>query len=189
MIDIESLDQTLKFDIIISEAVFEHCKNFKKVSEVLSKVLNDDGVLYSSYGGPLWYTYGGDHFSGRDDINNGYNHLLLNKDDYQNYFKNNCRDLKYELNEGGGGGVLVENDLFSKLSGNEYIDIFKKSGFKFLETIVELDPVAYKLLKRNKELKNQLLSENFKVNFEDFYLKTHIVYLNKWNFMKFNVWN
>ncbi len=180
-IDVEDLDQSLKFDIIISEAVFEHCKNFEKVSNILSKVLNDDGILYSSYGGPLWYTYGGDHFSGRDNINNGYNHLLLDKTEYEDYFKKNCKDLNYELNEGGGGGVLVENDLFSKLSGNEYIEIFKNSGFNFLETIVELDPIALKLLHQNKTLKNQLLSKNLGVSFEDFYLKTHIVYLNKKN--------
>ena len=75
----------------------------------------------------------------------------------------------------------MENDLFSKLSGNEYIEIFKNSGFNFLETIVELDPIALKLLHQNKTLKNQLLSKNLGVSFEDFYLKTHIVYLNKKN--------
>ena len=78
MIDIVNLDPSLKFDLIISEAVFEHCKDFKNVTKVLYGALKDNGVLYSSYGGPLWYTYGGDHFSGRDNEENGYNHLLLN---------------------------------------------------------------------------------------------------------------
>jgi len=179
MIDIIDLDQSLKFDIIISDAVFEHCKDFKSVAKVLSNVLNNDGVLYSSYGGPMWYTCGGDHFSGRDKIENSYNHLLLNKHEYQEYFNKNVRNLEYELNEGGGGGVLVENDLFSKLSGNEYMKIFDDVGFDSLETIVELDPVALKLLNQSPEIKKKLISLDLPVNFEDFYLKTHIVYLKK----------
>ena len=179
MIDIVDLDPSLKFDIIISEAVFEHCKDFKAVAKVLSSVLKKDGVLYSSYGGPMWYTCGGDHFSGRDKIENGYNHLLLNKGDYQEYFNKNVRNLEYELNEGGGGGILVENDLFSKLSGNEYMKIFDDEGFESLETIVEFDPVALKLLKDSPEIKKKLISLSLPVNFEDFYLKTHIVYLKK----------
>ena len=179
MIDISNLNPSLKFDLIVSEAVFEHCKDFKNVTKVLYGALKDNGVLYSSYGGPLWYTYGGDHFSGRDNEENGYNHLLLNKDDYQNYFNKNVGSLEYELNEGGGGGILVENDLFSKLSGNEYMEIFYKEGFVSLETIAELDPVALKVIKSNPDLKKKLINLNLPVSFEDFYLKTHIVYLEK----------
>ena len=179
MLDIIDLDPSLKFDLIISEAVFEHCKDFKTVAKVLFNSLNKGGVLYSSYGGPLWYTWGGDHFSGRDKIENGYNHLLLNKDDYQNYFNKNVGSLEYELNEGGGGGILVENDLFSKLSGNEYMEMFHKEGFVSLKTIVELDPVALKVIKSNPDLKKKLINLNLPVSFEDFYLKTHIVYLEK----------
>ena len=181
MIDIVDLDPSLKFDIIVSEAVFEHCKDFKTVAKVLSNALKNDGVLYSTYGGPMWYTWGGDHFSGRDKIENGYNHLLLSKNDYHEYFNKNVRDLEYELFEGGGGGILVENDLFSKLSGNQYMKIFNDEGFESLETIVEFDPVALKLLAKSPEIKKKLISLDLPVNFEDFYLKTHIVYLKKSN--------
>ena len=179
MLDIIDLDPSLKFDLIVSEAVFEHCKDFKNVAKILYNALNDDGVLYSSYGGPLWYTYGGDHFSGRDKKENGYNHLLLDKDDYQEYFNKNVGSLEYELNEGGGGAILVENDLFSRLSGNEYMQIFKEEGFKSLKTIVETDPIALRLLKNNTILKKKLMDLSLPINFEDFYLKTHIVYLKK----------
>ena len=104
---------------------------------------------------------------------------MLSKDDYQNYFKKNVGSLEYELNEGGGGGILVENDLFSKLSGNEYMQIFQEEGFKSLKTIIEADPIALKLLKKNAELKKKLMDLSLPISFEDFYLKTHIVYLEK----------
>ena len=42
------------------------------------------GFLYSTFG-PLWYSWGGDHVSGVNDINNGYNHLLMNDREYKNY--------------------------------------------------------------------------------------------------------
>ena len=180
MMDIADLDTSLNFDIIISEAVFEHCKDFEKIANILFNVLDKNGLIYSSYG-PLWYTYGGDHFSGRDNNENGYNHLLLDSEEYKKYFNKNVGNLEYELSDdGGGGGILVENDLFSKLSGNEYMNIFKKVGFESLETIAELDPTALKILKYNKKLKYSLIEKNLPVNFEDFYLKTQTVYLKKY---------
>lgn len=177
-IDILNIKENFLYDVIVSDAVFEHCKDFQKVAIKCNKLLKKGGFLYSSYGGPLWHTWGGDHFSGRDDEKNGYNHLLLNSLDYQRYFNNNVKDLNYELNQGGGGGILVQNDLFSRLSGNDYIKIFKKNGFEVLKIIVEIDMKALQVLK-NKDLRQKLKKLNLDLDFENFYLKTHIVYLKK----------
>jgi len=166
-----------KFDFIVCDAVFEHCIDFSKVINLCSKLLKKNGILYSSYG-PIWFAYGGDHFSGRDKQYRGFNHLLLNKRDYQNYFKKNVGTLDYELNE-GGGGVFVQNDLFSKLNGNEYMDIFKKNKFSQIKTYAEFCPIGYSLIKKNKVLKKRLLKKYPFINQENYYLKTHIVYLKK----------
>ncbi len=96
------------FDFIVSDAVFEHCKDFLQVTKKCYKLLKKDGIMYASYGGPMWLTYGGDHFSGRDNKKNGFNHLLLSKKKYEAYFNKNAGTLNYELNEGGGGGILVQ---------------------------------------------------------------------------------
>ena len=57
--------------------------------------------------------------------------------------------------------------------------IFLTKGFVSLKTIAELDPVALKVIKSNPDLKKKLINLNLPVSFEDFYLKTHIVYLEK----------
>lgn len=168
-----------KFDIIVSDAVFEHCTNLSKVIKNCNNLLKKKGIMYASYGGPMWFTYGGDHFSGRDKIQNGFNHLLLNKKEYQMYFNKNVKSLDYELNEGGGGGVLVQEDLFSKLRGDEYIKIFNKFKFNSLLTYVELCPIGHKLLNNNIILKNKLQKKFPLLPVENYYLKTHIVYLQK----------
>ena len=177
--DILNFKTSEKFDFIVSDACFEHCKNFSRVVKICKKLLKKNGIMYASYGGPMWYTYGGDHFSGRDNEISGYNHLLLNNKDYLKYFEKNVGSFKYELNEGGGGGILVENKLFSKLSGNQYMEILKKKRFISMITYVEFCPIAYKLLKKNILLKKKLIEKKLPVNLEDFYLKTHIVYLKK----------
>ena len=60
-IDVLKLNSSKKFDFIVSDAVFEHLKDFKRVISFCNKILNKDGIIYASYG-PLWYNYGGDHF-------------------------------------------------------------------------------------------------------------------------------
>lgn len=174
--DIINFNYKKQFDFIVSDAVYEHCKNFDHVIKKCKNLLKKNGILYASYGGPMWFTYAGDHFSGRDKIENGFNHLLLNQKDYYKYFKKNVRSLEYELDKGGGGGVLVQENLFSKLMPNEYIDIFKKYGFELIKIYVEFCPIGYKLIKGNNDLKKKLQKKFPNIDEENFYLKTHIAY-------------
>ena len=166
-----------KFDIIISDAVFEHCRDLKKVLKSCYNLLQPNGVMYASYG-QFWYCWGGDHFSGRDDIEHGYNHLLLNSFEYEEYFNKHVRDLNYELSEGGGGGLFVPLDLFSKLSHKEYIELFASVGFHAKSLILEFSANAVKALK-SKELREKLLKKFPNFTIHDFILKTHIVILEK----------
>ena len=177
--DANDLDHTKlgQFDIIASDAVFEHCTDLKNVLNTTYNLLNKNGIMYAGYGGPFWHTWGGDHFSGRDKIDHGFNHLILDTDEYISYFKNNVRDLNYELHE-GGGGVLVSLDLFSKLSGNEYIEFFKATGFKTKEIIVEFSSNAITALK-SKDLRNKLIEKYPNFRIDDFILKTHLIILEK----------
>ena len=177
--DFVDFDYEEKFDFIVSDAVFEHCRDLKKVIKKCHKFLKDDGVMYASYGGPMWFTYNGDHFSGRDHVKNGYNHLILEKKDYQDYVDQNIGSFNYELNQGGGGGILVENDLFSKLLANEYFEIFKENNFYSECTYVEYCPIGYRLMKKDLILKKKLLEKYKLIHPENFFLKTHIVYLKK----------
>ena len=168
-----------KFDFIVSDAVFEHCKDLRSVVKNCFKILKDDGIMYASYGGPMWFTYAGDHFSGRDNVKNGYNHLLLEKNDYKKYVDNNIGTFDFELNQGGGGGILVKSNLFSKLTANQYFEIFHENNFYSKSTTVEYCPIGRDLMNNDISLRNKLLNKYKNIHLENFYLKTHIVYLEK----------
>ncbi len=174
--DITELDkfQFDKFDIISSDAVFEHCRDLRQVMKVLYNLLNLNGIIYASYG-PLWYCWGGDHFSGRGGIENGYNHVLLNITNYRNYYNKYLREPEFELQN---GGRFVELDLFSKLSGVEYLNIYEQAGFKIRSLIVEFCANAVNALK-DKSLKINLECTFPRLQTEDFILKSHLVILSK----------
>ena len=70
-------------------------------------------------------------------------------------------------------------DLFSKLNANEYIEILKRNKFKLIKTYVEYCPIGYELLRNNPRLYERLIKKNPSIPVENYYLKTHIVYLKK----------
>ena len=176
--DILKLSTSKKFDFIISDAVFEHLIKLEETIKHLCKLLKKDGMIYSSYG-PLWYCYGGDHFSGRDNSKNGFNHIVLKKNDYKKYVNKNIQSLKDEIENFGAGGLFVKKNLFSKKTGNSYMDIFKKNNLFSKYTILEFCPLGLELVHNDKKLLNKILFKNKKINIEDCYLKSQIVYLKK----------
>lgn len=176
--DILNLKSSKKFDFIVSDAVFEHLKNFQIIIKKCRSLLVNSGIMYASYG-PLWYNLGGDHFSNRNNSIEGFNHLLLSKKKYQLFFQNNVQNLEQEIKLHGSAGVFVKKKLFSKLTANQYMEIYKKNKFNSKYTVLEFCPISYELLKKNRNLGSKLLKKfNFK-NLENFYLKTQIVYLKK----------
>ncbi|MBD1933044.1 MULTISPECIES: class I SAM-dependent methyltransferase [Cyanophyceae] len=173
--DIAKLEKTVlgKFDIICSDAVFEHCRDIKNVVKTLYKLLRVGGIMYAGYG-PLWYCLGGDHFSGRGGLENGYNHLILEPAAYQNYYRAYLRDAAYELQN---GGRYIELDLFSKLSSQEYFELYEEAGFQLKALIVEFSREAE--LVKSKPIFKKVIEKNPHLLVEDFSLKTHLVILDK----------
>lgn len=125
-------------DIVASDAVFEHLQNINDCLLEIKRVLKKGGVLYSTFG-PLWFSFGGDHISGNDNIKNGYNHLTLNKNDYKSYLDSFG---KYNHDE-NDGRTWIENNLFSYLKTEEYLEILNKHKFKKNYLILILEPKAY----------------------------------------------
>ena len=133
-------------DIIGSDAVFEHINNLDEVLREFNRVLKKGGVLYATFG-PLWNTWGGDHISGYDGLGQGFNHLLMSKDNYQKYV-----DMKgsYQHSE-DDGRTWMENDLFSYLKPEEYIDMLNKNGFNCIYVGAILEPKTFKFLEKIKD--------------------------------------
>lgn len=125
------------FDLISSDAVFEHIKNLREVLSEFYRVLKPGGLLYATFG-PLWYGYGGDHVSGYDGLLSGYNHLLLNGEEYQLYLKK----LGAHSHSEHDGRTWIAHDLFSKLTPRQYLTYLEEAGFKRLFVGAIIDPLA-----------------------------------------------
>ncbi len=54
------------FDVVGSDAVFEHLKDLPRTLAQFRRALKPGGILYATFG-PLWHAWGGDHVSGYDD--------------------------------------------------------------------------------------------------------------------------
>lgn len=154
--DLENLSKfnANSYDFISSDAVLEHATNLEKVLEEFHRILKKDGILYSTFG-PIWSGYHGDHFSGWDKIENGYNHLLLNKKDYKNYLDSR----EYFGHSEDDGRTWIENNLFSYLRPYEYINLLEKNNFKRICTRVLIEPNALKCFSSRPDIKEKLLKE------------------------------
>lgn len=143
------------FDVVGSDAVFEHLKDVPSVLEQFHRILRPGGVLYATFG-PLWHAWGGDHVSGYDALESGFNHLLLEKEAWQKYL-DGIGEHEHSEHD---GRTWIEHDLFSRLRPTEYLDCLQTAGFKrcFVGAIV--DPRAADFLKRFPEKAQCLLARH-----------------------------
>lgn len=141
------------FDVVSSDAVFEHLKNLPEVLEEFHRILRVGGVLYAAFG-PLWFGWGGDHVSGYDAPTSGYNHLILEGDAYQRYLE----DLGEYIHSEHDGRTWIKHDLFSRLKPREYLEYLEMAGFERLFVSAIIDPNTCVCLK-NSNLHERLLSQ------------------------------
>lgn len=132
------------FDIVSSDAVFEHVVNLPEVLKEFHRILRPGGILYATFG-PLWYGWGGDHVSGYENVLSGYNHLLLKDNDYKKYLDG----LGEHNHNEHDGRTWIEHGLFSKLTVKEYIKYLDEAGFKAIFISAIIDPNAVKCMELN----------------------------------------
>ncbi|MEH2301968.1 MAG: class I SAM-dependent methyltransferase [Nostoc sp.] len=161
-------------DFCASDAVFEHCQDLKSVLKESFRVLKPGGSLYAGYG-PLWFSAGGDHFSGRGGLQNVFNHLLLDSEQYMKYFLS----LLQTNEDFQSGGRYVELDLFSRLSTQEYCNLFQKVGFKIKDLILQLDPKSLAFKTKFPENFQQLCNKYTNKHEDDFLISSNLVRLVK----------
>ncbi|MEH2397495.1 class I SAM-dependent methyltransferase [Nostoc sp.] len=161
-------------DLCASDAVFEHCQDLKSVLKESFRVLKPGGSLYAGYG-PLWFSAGGDHFSGRGGLQNVFNHLLLDSEQYMKYF------LSFlQTNEDfQSGGRYIELDLFSRLSTQEYCNLFQKVGFQIKDLILQLEPKSLAFKTKFSENFRHLCNKYTNKHEDDFLISSNLVRLVK----------
>jgi ubiquinone/menaquinone biosynthesis C-methylase UbiE len=145
---------TSSIDIIGSDAVFEHINKFSEAMIELARVLRYDGLLYANFG-PLWYCWGGDHISGRDDSKNAYNHIRLNKVQYNKYL-DSFGDFSHSEHD---GRTWIQNNLFSYLKPKEYLDILTNQELYKLFVSCTIDERAVQYKKLYPKIYNELVEK------------------------------
>ncbi len=132
-------------------------------------------MLYASYG-PLWFSPGGDHYSGRGGLNCAYSHVELSPGAYQDYF----RQYRGDTEDFQSGGRYVELGLFSKLATQDYLRIFDEEGFKCESLILEMSPDAFLFEKRYPERFAALVSAlSGRCALDDLRIKSNFVRLRR----------
>jgi ubiquinone/menaquinone biosynthesis C-methylase UbiE len=161
-------------DLCVSSTVFEHCKNLPDVLKESRRILKPDGCLYAFYG-QLWYSAGGDHFSGRGGLENAFNHVLLPPDEYLAYFQ----EFLGTTEDFQAGGRYVELDLFSKLTTDQYYECFVNSGLTVHDLMIEINPKAIAFKKKYPEKYQVLCARNQHVSEHDLMISGNFVKLLK----------
>jgi len=162
-------------DLIASDAVYEHCRDLPGVMEESFRILKPGGCIYASYG-PLYYSAGGDHFSGRGGLMTGFNHLLLDPGAYQRYLEAH----REEIEDFQGGARYIELNLFSYLTTRQYIEIYRKAHFVVKELILEISQDALQFRKIYPD-KFEFLVNKYKdrCGLDDLLIKAHLIILQK----------
>lgn len=142
-------------DVVGSDAVFEHLRDLASVLAEFRRVLRPGGILYATFG-PLWYGWGGDHVSGYDRVESGFNHLILPRDEWLQYVDAAGSPGHSEHD----GRTWIEHDLFSRLKPTEYLTHIADSGFSRAFVSAIIDPRAVHALQVSASLRETLLSKH-----------------------------
>jgi len=162
-------------DLIVSDAVYEHCRDLPRVMRESHRLLRPGGSLYASYG-PLYYCAGGDHFSGRGGLEHAYNHLRLDQTAYRRYLEAH----RGEVEDFQDGVRYQELDLFSRLSTGEYLAIYREAGLVVKELILEVSEQALEFKKRFPgEFRALVEAQAGRCGADDLLIKVHLLILQK----------
>ena len=97
---------------------------------------------------------------------------ILGREYYQDYLMDDVFELQ-------NGGRYVKLDLFSKLSGLEYVELYKKTKFNCKFLIAEFTKEGELALQKYPNIYTQLTEALPNLNYQDFTMKSHMVILSK----------
>lgn len=142
-------------DLIYSRAVLEHVGNIEVATREMARVLKPGGLCLHGFG-PLYFTHGGDHTISYHGFEHGYDHLLLDDEDYQGKIS----DSEYYERLGTGADhsrYWALQGIFSYLKPSEYLSIFRRH-FELPFCMARLSPEAIEFRRRQPTAWAQLLS-------------------------------
>jgi SAM-dependent methyltransferase len=102
------------FDVVTSTAVLEHIDGVESAVSEMARVVRPDGIVFANFG-PLYRTFGGAHYW------SAYEHLWMTDRELELYLV--ARNDEEELGE---GLFYLRNRMFSRLTIDEYLQIFER---------------------------------------------------------------
>lgn len=142
-------------DLCASDAVLEHVRDMDGMLAETTRVLAPSGRVYASIG-PLWYSAGGDHFTGRAPLEDAFAHIDRDADAYRAFFQRHRRAVE----DFQSGGRYVEIDLFSKLTTDDYLAAFRAARLEPEYLAIQIAHRALELERRAPERVNALLARH-----------------------------
>lgn len=125
------------FDCVATNAVLEHVRNLGAAISETARVLRRGGWAWHSFG-PLYFSFGADHCISAYGTSAGYDHLLLDDEEYQERIRNQ------EFFNGLADPNLpfwALNNQFSFATAEEYIEHFARH-FEIVHVILKISPDA-----------------------------------------------
>jgi len=146
------------FDIVSSEAVYEHVQSLERAVDESYRILKPGGVVFHAIG-PLYCTFGGDHCSGDITPGDGFNHLFLPDADYRASVD---VDSLYENCSDPNCNFWAKNGLFSFARTADYLNQFGRMfSRRFVLVVVSEGALAFRreFRQRWNELKERGFSD------------------------------
>ena len=109
-------------DMMESRAVLEHVGNMRDTAAEMARVLVPGGLALHSIG-PLYYCHGGDHCIGAYGLEHGYDHLLLDDDEYTRRLMDEAAFQSFGR-EASDARYWAIQKIFSYLKPAEYLEAF-----------------------------------------------------------------
>lgn len=123
------------FDVVCSEAVYEHVDSIEDAVAESHRLLRAGGLMFHAIG-PLYYTFGGDHCSGDIDPGEGFNHLLLPEAEYRASVD---RDERYINSHDPNGNFWAKQGIFSFATAEEYLQAIDHRFTRCFQIVVLSD--------------------------------------------------
>jgi SAM-dependent methyltransferase len=110
------------FDLVATNAVLEHVRNLTAMVDETARVLRRGGWAWHCFG-PLYYSFGADHCIAAYGDDAGYDHLLLDEEDYEQRIRN---QRFFDTQPNPNLPFWALNQQFSFATASEYLRQFAR---------------------------------------------------------------